>query len=62
MHDSIEDAKTAFMLYLYYVKCCEEGRWEDVLDDIYEKGKNVNFKPPGDKNVFNSPAVRRKKK
>jgi PAB-dependent poly(A)-specific ribonuclease subunit 2 len=61
MHDSIEDARTAFNLYLHYRQCCDEGRWEDVLDEIYEKGARVNFKPPGDKN-FNSPAVSRKKK
>jgi PAB-dependent poly(A)-specific ribonuclease subunit 2 len=58
MHDSIEDAKTAFLLYLYYERKKGEGVWEAVLDDIYEGGKGVGYRVPGG---VNSPAVNRKK-
>lgn len=45
-HDSIEDARSALLLYKKYLTFCEEGRFADVLDDVYESGKRLGFKPP----------------
>lgn len=38
-HDSIEDARTALQLYEHYNQLEAEGRWEDVLEDVYRDGK-----------------------
>ncbi|KAJ3080721.1 poly(A)-specific ribonuclease [Quaeritorhiza haematococci] len=46
MHDSVEDAKTALALYKKYLQLKEEGTFEQVLEDVYEEGRALNYKPP----------------
>ncbi|TIB23248.1 hypothetical protein E3P77_01775 [Wallemia ichthyophaga] len=45
-HDSIEDARAAFLLYKMYKAFEKDGRLEDVLDDIYSEGRRLNWRPP----------------
>ena len=45
-HDSIEDARTALLLYQKYLELAAEGRLQETLRDIYEKGASLGFKPP----------------
>ncbi|KAK9478140.1 ubiquitin carboxyl-terminal hydrolase-domain-containing protein [Lipomyces japonicus] len=48
-HDSIEDAKTALFLYDEYEKIKEQGgatAFENILNEIYNEGRAVNFRPP----------------
>ena len=45
-HDSIEDARTALLLYQKYLELKEAGTLQDTLKDIYEKGNQLGFKPP----------------
>lgn len=40
-HDSIEDARSALDLYKKYVVFEEEGRFSDVMEDIFESGKRL---------------------
>merc|ERR1712205_267139 len=43
IHDSIEDARTALLLYQYHLKCVAGGRWDQVLEDIYEVGQQCGW-------------------
>lgn len=45
-HDSIEDARTALLLYQKYLELKQAGTLQDTLKDIYEKGSSLGFKPP----------------
>ncbi|KAJ9099926.1 hypothetical protein QFC21_003931 [Naganishia friedmannii] len=57
-HDSIEDARSALLLYKKYLDFIEEGRFKDVMEDIFDAGKRLGFKPPqstGVTSVTNSP-------
>ncbi|KAI8898850.1 ubiquitin carboxyl-terminal hydrolase-domain-containing protein [Globomyces pollinis-pini] len=45
-HDSVEDARTALLLYKKYLEIKEKGNFEKVMEDIYEEGRSYNFKPP----------------
>ncbi|KAK4051846.1 poly(A)-specific ribonuclease [Microbotryomycetes sp. JL201] len=45
-HDSIEDARTALQLYEEYNRLEAEGTWEEELEEVYQKGKQTNFKVP----------------
>ncbi|KAJ9474966.1 PAN2-PAN3 deadenylation complex catalytic subunit PAN2 [Pseudozyma hubeiensis] len=45
-HDSIEDALAALRLFRLYEGFKRDGRLEDVLEDAYEVGRRVNWKPP----------------
>ncbi|KAI8612159.1 ubiquitin carboxyl-terminal hydrolase-domain-containing protein, partial [Chytriomyces sp. MP71] len=45
-HDSIEDARTALLLYKRYLELSRQGIFQQVLEDVYEEGKQFNFKPP----------------
>lgn len=40
-HDSIEDARYALLLYKLYQQFEEEGRFEDVMEDIFFEGQKV---------------------
>ncbi|EKC98272.1 hypothetical protein A1Q2_07286 [Trichosporon asahii var. asahii CBS 8904] len=44
-HDSIEDARHAYLLYKKYVEFKAEDRFEDVMDDIFQEGHKTGFKP-----------------
>lgn len=45
-HDSIEDARTALRLYRKYQEFVDAGLFETMLQDVYQKGFSMNFKPP----------------
>lgn len=45
-HDSIEDARTALKLYRKFLEFQDAGIWERRLEEIYVKGRGINFKPP----------------
>ncbi|CAO1617228.1 unnamed protein product [Parajaminaea phylloscopi] len=45
-HDSIEDARAALHLYRIYETFMASGRLEDVMEDLYEEGKRLNWRPP----------------
>ncbi|EST08831.1 Exonuclease, RNase T/DNA polymerase III [Kalmanozyma brasiliensis GHG001] len=45
-HDSIEDALAALKLFRLYESFNKDGRLEDVLEDIYDVGRRLNWKPP----------------
>ncbi len=47
-HDSIEDAVTALALYKKSLKLKEEGVFIDALGELYDKGKECNWKIPDD--------------
>ena len=47
-HDSIEDARTALLLYRKYLEFKDAGVFETMLSKIYADGKLTNFKPPGE--------------
>jgi PAB-dependent poly(A)-specific ribonuclease subunit 2 len=49
-HDSIEDASTALKLYRKYEEFEDAGIMEMMLNSIYAKGREVNFKVPGSQN------------
>lgn len=45
-HDSIEDARAALHLFRIYETFKMSGRLEDVMEDLYEEGKRLNWRPP----------------
>ncbi|KAL9932023.1 hypothetical protein V8E36_009084 [Tilletia maclaganii] len=45
-HDSIEDARAAMRLYRMYESFKIDGRLDDVMEDLYEEGRRINWKPP----------------
>ena len=45
-HDSIEDARTALRLYRKYQEFKDAGVFENILADIYARGREVNYKVP----------------
>jgi len=46
-HDSIEDARTALVLYQKYLELQAEGVFEQALEDMYEVGRDLNWEVPG---------------
>ena len=46
MHDSIEDARTALLLYRKYQELKAEGRFHQVLEGIYDHGAKVAWQVP----------------
>lgn len=45
-HDSVEDARTALKLWRKYQEFVDAGILENMLEEIFDKGKATNFKPP----------------
>ncbi|KAG9653830.1 hypothetical protein KCU64_g7625, partial [Aureobasidium melanogenum] len=45
-HDSVEDALTALKLWRKYQEFMDAGIIESMLDDIFDRGRETNFKPP----------------
>ncbi|XP_071966224.1 PAN2-PAN3 deadenylation complex catalytic subunit PAN2-like [Antedon mediterranea] len=49
-HDSIEDARTALMLYEKYLELSDNGNdktlWKSTLKELYEQGRKLNWKIP----------------
>ncbi|SPO36298.1 related to PAN2 - component of Pab1p-stimulated poly(A) ribonuclease [Pseudozyma flocculosa] len=46
-HDSIEDALAALRLFRMYEIFKRDGRLTDVMEDLYDHGRRLNWKPPG---------------
>ena len=42
-HDSIEDARTALALYDKYVELEAEGSLDDMVQQLYEIGRDTNW-------------------
>lgn len=54
-HDSIEDSRTALQLYRKYQELVKEGRFENVLQEIYAVGRKRQWKVyEGDKAIFSA--------
>lgn len=45
-HDSVEDALTALKLWKKYKEFVDAGILESILEEIFDKGRETNFKPP----------------
>ena len=45
-HDSVEDARTAIRLWREWQKFEREERCEEVLQEIYKRGRDYNFRVP----------------
>ncbi len=43
-HDSVEDAKIAYEIYLTALRLMSQGRFNQVLDDIYEYGRKNEWR------------------
>ena len=43
-HDSVEDAKTTYEIYLTALRLMSQGRFNQVLDDIYEYGRKNEWR------------------
>lgn len=41
MHDSIEDARYALLLYKQWQEFEKDGRFEDVMEDIFYEGQKL---------------------
>ncbi|KAF2262002.1 PAB-dependent poly(A)-specific ribonuclease subunit PAN2 [Lojkania enalia] len=54
-HDSIEDATTALKLWRKYEEFVDAGVLEEMLNDIYAKGREVGFRAPGSGNGKEKP-------
>ncbi|KAF2149383.1 cysteine proteinase [Myriangium duriaei CBS 260.36] len=46
-HDSVEDARTALKLWLKWKELEEVGSVEQTMEDIWDKGREMGFKVPG---------------
>ncbi|KAK9704495.1 poly(A)-specific ribonuclease [Basidiobolus ranarum] len=53
-HDSIEDARTALAIYKKYLSLKDQGRFEQVLEDIYNVGMKYSWKIVPGLNPFSS--------
>lgn len=47
MHDSVEDARTALLLYKRYLELQRDGAFSAVLEDIYAQGRASGWKIVG---------------
>jgi len=45
-HDSVEDARTALKLWRKYQEFVDAGVFESILEEIFDRGRETNFKPP----------------
>lgn len=57
-HDSIEDSRTALLLYRKYQELVSEGKFENVLQEIYSIGRKRQWKVyEDDKAIFSSTRI-----
>ncbi|TPX57736.1 hypothetical protein PhCBS80983_g03604 [Powellomyces hirtus] len=54
VHDSIEDSRTALALYKKYLQLKAENRFQEALEEVYEEGRALNFKPPSANTAANA--------
>lgn len=56
-HDSIEDARTALKLYKKYAELSQQGgdHIRKALKDMYERGRQLNWKIPEQEGDENNP-------
>ena len=47
-HDSIEDARTALKLWRKYLEYTNAGIFETIMDEVWSKGRQTEFKVPSD--------------
>ncbi|KAI9712687.1 MAG: poly(A)-specific ribonuclease [Bogoriella megaspora] len=47
MHDSVEDARTALRLWRKYQEFDDAGILEQMLEEVYKRGREVGFRAPG---------------
>ena len=47
MHDSVEDARTALRLWRKYQEFEDAGVLEQMLDEVYRRGREVGYRAPG---------------
>ncbi|KAK4636083.1 PAN2-PAN3 deadenylation complex catalytic subunit PAN2 [Fulvia fulva] len=47
-HDSIEDARTAIKLWRKYLEYSNAGIFETIMDEVWSKGRQTEFKVPSD--------------
>lgn len=45
-HDSVEDARTALKLWRKYEEFVDAGVLENMLEEIFDRGRETGFKPP----------------
>ena len=45
-HDSVEDARTALKLWRKYQEFVDAGILESILEEIFDRGRETNFKAP----------------
>lgn len=46
VHDSIEDARSALLLYKKYLELKQEGKFEETLEGVYEAGAKCGWQVP----------------
>lgn len=56
-HDSIEDARTALRLWRKYLEFDSAGVLEQMMDEVYNKGRSLDFKPPSDRRQPDTPTA-----
>lgn len=57
-HDSVEDARTALKLWRKYQEFMDAGIFESILEEIFDRGRETNFKPPSALRIEESSAWR----
>lgn len=46
MHSSVEDSQTALLLYWLYKDAQRQGRFGNMIEDVYDAGRQYNWTVP----------------